>query len=292
VSLRVARILIVSTRFATALLRCSAIHSHINPKQHIAESTMASHPPSWYERQRRDRQSAKRRRAAVSPSSPPEPELHQRYGDEPPASTYDDIIKVLVGTGNQNTFSVHKDIICAKSKFFKTAFMNTNGNWRETEEKLMPLPDVDPELFRTYVNWLYTGKICWSPTPTATAQDHSNLIEAYILGDFLDDTEFRKLVMQFMVAGMSVWEAQFEDDHILRIWEATPEDSPLRNYTLVWMASKWRHGEVSEMVKRHNLPNQFFEQFAVVAMQCMDIAGRLDEDEREELLREQVFDLI
>ena len=51
------------------------------------------------------------------------------------ASTYDDIIKVRVG--DQKTFSVHKDLICAKSKFFKTAFMNANGNWRETEEILV-----------------------------------------------------------------------------------------------------------------------------------------------------------
>jgi hypothetical protein len=32
--------------------------------------------------------------------------------------------------------------------------MNANGNWRETEEKLMTLPEADPELFRAYVNWL------------------------------------------------------------------------------------------------------------------------------------------
>jgi hypothetical protein len=145
------------------------------------------------------------------------------------ASTYDDIIKVRVG--NQKTFSVHKGLICAKSKFFKTAFMNENGNWRETEEKPMPLPDADPELIRTYVNWLYTGKICWGQSPTTDAHDQSNHVVAYILWDFLDDTKFRTTVMQLMVAGISTWKAQFEDEQILRIWEATLDDSPLRNYT-------------------------------------------------------------
>jgi hypothetical protein len=54
---------------------------------------------------------------------------------------YDDIIIVLVGE-EKIKFSVYKDIICEKSKFFNTAC--APDRWLEGKEKTVSLPKVDP----------------------------------------------------------------------------------------------------------------------------------------------------
>jgi hypothetical protein len=98
--------------------------------------------------------------------------------------------------------------------------------------------------------------------------------------------------MQLLVAGISAWDTQFSDEHILRIWESTPEGSPLTNYTMLWMVSKWQHEEVFDMIIRQKVPKQFFEQFAVVALHCMEQhCKRLSTAERMIRLQRQVFDL-
>jgi hypothetical protein len=71
----------------------------------------------------------------------------------------------------------------------------------------------------------------------------------------------------------------------MRIWEATLDGSPLRNYTILWMVSKWGPDEVSDMIKRQKVPKEVFEQFAVAVLRFMEDEGeRLYLDENEDLL--------
>lgn len=55
------------------------------------------------------------------------------------------------------SFHVHKATICQKSVFFDTAC--NSEHWREAKDKVVPLPLVEPALFKAYVHWLYTGKL-------------------------------------------------------------------------------------------------------------------------------------
>jgi hypothetical protein len=50
---------------------------------------------------------------------------------------------------NQEHFSVHEGIMCARAEFFRRAM---NGNWAEREERLVNMPEDDPKIFATYIN--------------------------------------------------------------------------------------------------------------------------------------------
>lgn len=53
-------------------------------------------------------------------------------------------------------FLVHKDIICAKSKFFAAA---CSERWVEGKEKQVRLPEVDPTVFESHLSWVYSTSL-------------------------------------------------------------------------------------------------------------------------------------
>jgi len=81
---------------------------------------------------------------------------------------FDKIIVVLVDSEEKH-FSVHQDAICDKSKFSKAA---CSKHWIEGQEKLIRLPEVKPEVFQRYSNWIYSGTILASRlTPESAWQE-------------------------------------------------------------------------------------------------------------------------
>ena len=53
-------------------------------------------------------------------------------------------------------FDLHKEYICGKSDFFKAA---CSDNFKEADG-VIKLPEQDPEIFKHFVHWLYTGRLC------------------------------------------------------------------------------------------------------------------------------------
>lgn len=108
---------------------------------------------------------------------------------------------MLVG-GDKTKFVVHENIACRTSLFFRTA---VRGDWKEATQKTVQLPEVKAEVFGTYLNWLYTGNVVISSDPNFTyngERDESktyiifeHLVDAYGLGDFLQDRKFRNAVV-------------------------------------------------------------------------------------------------
>jgi hypothetical protein len=67
------------------------------------------------------------------------------------------IVKITVDdTDMREVFYVDKALVCARSKFFRAAL---NSEWKEGEENAIALPEDDPEIFATYLELVYTGKI-------------------------------------------------------------------------------------------------------------------------------------
>lgn len=66
-------------------------------------------------------------------------------------SSYSDILTVLVGHDEQR-FTVHQDVICTQSGFFKAACAH---GWKEAEEKIVRLPEVEAAFFEAYLERLY-----------------------------------------------------------------------------------------------------------------------------------------
>ena len=93
---------------------------------------------------------------------------------------------MLVGP-KEERFILHHDAVCARSKFFKAA---CSKQWREGQERLVRLPEVDPVVFKTYCGWVYSGDLA-KPFCTSESEvkdriaEQKHFIDLYLLGDSL-----------------------------------------------------------------------------------------------------------
>ncbi|KAL8718375.1 MAG: hypothetical protein Q9225_004483 [Loekoesia sp. 1 TL-2023] len=68
---------------------------------------------------------------------------------------YDDIVTIHVGP-NKQAFKIHKSLVCRYSTFFRAALTN---NFVEASTLSVTLPAQDPDVFKLFGCWLYTGNI-------------------------------------------------------------------------------------------------------------------------------------
>ncbi|KAF2827359.1 hypothetical protein CC86DRAFT_209933 [Ophiobolus disseminans] len=99
-------------------------------------------------------------------------------------------LTVVVGKEpNHKRFLVHEGLLCARFEFFKRAM---NGNWAEREERLIKLPEDDPETFATYINVVYTNRVATNPSSepkdaVMVGGELIHLCKVYVLGEKLCD---------------------------------------------------------------------------------------------------------
>ncbi|KAJ5941325.1 hypothetical protein N7516_001493 [Penicillium verrucosum] len=112
------------------------------------------------------------------------------------------IVTITVGR-REERFYVHESLICASSLFFNRAL---SGQWKESEEHTVALPEDDPRIFALYTHWLYAGQIpVIVPCPTMNeagvnnTREQFHLAKAYVLGDKLLDVEFQNSTIQAIV---------------------------------------------------------------------------------------------
>ena len=98
----------------------------------------------------------------------------------------------------QVIYSVHESLVRASSPFFDKAMA---GEWKESAQRTVQLPDVDVEIFALYAHWLYCGTLPvigerrdWTGT-----MEYLHLAKAYVLGDRLLDTKFQNAVIDAIV---------------------------------------------------------------------------------------------
>ncbi|KAI4927688.1 hypothetical protein J4E85_006200 [Alternaria conjuncta] len=132
-------------------------------------------------------------------------------GDVKKAMSFDPskLVTVIVGKGlHQERFSIHEEIVCARSEFFKRAL---NGKWTESKERIVRLPEDDPKTFGIYTNLVYTGLVLTDTleepkTSTLICDEYDKLIKLYVLGEKLQDKAAKNSAIQ------SLLEVTFETD--------------------------------------------------------------------------------
>ncbi|GIZ42766.1 hypothetical protein CKM354_000602300 [Cercospora kikuchii] len=107
------------------------------------------------------------------------------------------VILFVVGTESVETFAIHKQLIAAKSEFVRLALQ---GGWREAKDGVISLPDDDPKTFEIYQAWLYDRKIYTDLWVDGIHDKESRrLMVAWVLGDKLQDTDFKDALMDALV---------------------------------------------------------------------------------------------
>lgn len=136
------------------------------------------------------------------------------------------------GSGRAETeteeFSVHEQLVCTSSDFFKGAL---NHGFKESSDRVIPLSEFKPESFKIYLQWLYTGGIFTRQPDSAkeiASQENCRLFEAYIMGEYLCDTNFQDTIMDAL---LDKWlnEDKYAVSFLLaRVAQETSETSQLR----------------------------------------------------------------
>lgn len=182
---------------------------------------------------------------------------------------YNDTISVVVGS-EERSFVVHKDVVCASSKFFKAA---CSTRWKEGQEKVVRLPTVKPAVFEMYMDWLYFGKIVNSAS-YATPSLLDPFIHLSLLGDMVDDKNLRNKAMDALQAKAYEEKVSPCPRQIHHIWENTSERSMLRKWALDIVFLRRGPNGFEENVAKY--PPEFLQQIAVKAMQQAQIVSGSD----------------
>jgi hypothetical protein len=164
------------------------------------------------------------------------------------------VITVRVGREPSHTdFTVHEDPIRASSVFFQTTFRHP---WRESQERIVRLPECDATAFQIYTHWLYSGLLCAIPSGASSSNGaSSSLVRGYLLGDYLKDTNYKDIIMD----GLVEWNKDTDVAQrlsFLKSWintvdDKTSGDDPLRKLLVditVWdVAHPWWASVIAKM---------------------------------------------
>lgn len=168
-------------------------------------------------------------------------------------------VTVVVGTAKKEFFA-HKDILTKSSEFFQKAL---EGTWRESRSKRVYLPDQPDTAFSIYLNWLYGGGIDLfgsGETPeiyideSGVQREHSgdqykNLIQSYVLGNFLADDVFCNDLINAYFDLRSATKTRPKTEHCNIAFEELPANSNLRLLLVHHVAFSVNYGCLSNDIK-------------------------------------------
>jgi hypothetical protein len=174
---------------------------------------------------------------------------------------------VLVGPeGKEESFAIHKDLICANSKFFKAACSKL---WTEGREKIVRLPEVKVEIFQAYIVWVYSGKVSVNGSPGSSAADKASAelnetTELYLLGDVLDDLQLRNAAMRAWVLKTKIWNIQPATSVINQVWDSTLPGSLFRKMIVDHTIMRFDRGGFEQLSEHY--PKDLLHSIAVALM--------------------------
>lgn len=247
----------------------------------------ASWTPTWFSKRRRlarwtQAPSASTKTTARTMISQRQSALRE-YSIDHPHSTYgtnksdsydfNDLITILVGE-EEHHFKAHKDMLCAKSKFFKAACSKV---WASGREKVVRQPEGAPEDFQIYVEWVYTSKL--SLDADGIEKQQARLMDLYILGDSIDNYQLRNATMKRLIANTRKGIQHIERDQVHKVYAATTTGSALRQFLVNWILTCFSRDAIKLNIAQE--PSEFVQELAVAAMEQI---APTDDDEAFEFL--------
>ena len=128
------------------------------------------------------------------------------------------------------SFRIDEAFIRGSSKFFDKAL---NAEWKEGQSHIIQLPESDATAFSVYLNWRYFGRLFVEDGENGKmSKSWWNLVEAYILGDKLLDSDFKDAICDAVAEKSQVDNAGevliFGPKHRRHLYENTVSGSPMR----------------------------------------------------------------
>lgn len=170
---------------------------------------------------------------------------------------------------------MYKDIICARSKFFKAA---CSKRWVEGQLKVVKLPEVSTSVFRRYLSWVYSGHLEWAcpgddteeeADPDDEIHEMGMMIDLYILGHSLDDIQLRNKVVEILVTDVSFSPTCKQLNHL---WENTHDSSPIRSMCANRLVLRHDRSDLADSMK--SFPADLVQRIAMLSCQRLATVKR------------------
>lgn len=112
-------------------------------------------------------------------------------------------IRIIVGEAFPSppaeTFYIDAGVLQKGGDFFLRALKK---EWKEGQKRCIKLPIDEPDTFRVYAQWLYTGKLFCKSEGEAKGGGTMGLCEAYTLGDRLMDRVFQDRILDALLSSI------------------------------------------------------------------------------------------
>lgn len=140
-------------------------------------------------------------------------------------------VNIIVGP-EQQIFILHKDLLCETSSYFQAAL---NGSFLEAKTQEIRLEKEDVTVFKHFQYWLYSRAILMTETSTNDIE-WIVLVDLYVLGETRGIPQLQNDAIDGFISKYATlrWTPL---DQICRIYENTPENSPLRRLLVDWSVS-------------------------------------------------------
>ncbi|KAF1974841.1 hypothetical protein BU23DRAFT_425604, partial [Bimuria novae-zelandiae CBS 107.79] len=124
-------------------------------------------------------------------------------------------------------FWVHEKFICQKSAFFRAAL---NGYWKESEAKVVKLPEDNPEDFNTYLALMHTDVVhhahCNEDDTQTMSEDLHRLCSLYLLADKLQDYKSMNAIIEVLVSDLNQSRVIPATYTVYMVYRGSPTSSP------------------------------------------------------------------
>ena len=104
------------------------------------------------------------------------------------------MVQVKVGP-NKTVFTFHKDLLCNTAAYFRAAL---EGSFKEALEQSIEMPEDDPEVFKYFQLWIYTGSILQT-YETAKDVGKLTLLKLWTFAEALNVTEIQNAAMNLLI---------------------------------------------------------------------------------------------
>ena len=114
---------------------------------------------------------------------------------------FNDHIRIEVGPdGNQETLTIDSELLTRRSLFFRKAL---SGGFNEAVERVVKLPEDDPEIFGIYLHNVLTNELCVLPDSSVLVgngcKEKAMLIKLHILAEKLRDTKSKNAIVRGLI---------------------------------------------------------------------------------------------
>jgi hypothetical protein len=177
-------------------------------------------------------------------------------------------------------YVLHKNFVCSKSDFFRAAM---EGEWKESKEKVVRLPNVQPATFTIYIGWIYAGILDLQsepeppqrssaskvPNPEVANATFDTLVDAYALGEMVQDAGFRNGLVNELIKAVEGFSVIPSATTVSGMWIKVSEGSKLARLMVDYWCS-CNYSKKPYRDSRAGLPSGFMAEMAAVSVEEID----------------------